>query len=683
MSKTKQSRAYKGGKKKATGSKPADYKKKTACGKKNPLQKSVQKQAQKTANPTASAVERFCGKIDASSKGFGFLVRDDGGEDLFIPARDMNTALGGDRVIAERTGNNRGAGEARVVEIVERANSTVVGTYKRECGFGIVVADNPRLGSDIFVKNERSMSARDGEKVVVKITGYPLSRRPDGEIIEILGYPDECGVDVLSIIRSYDLHEDFPAGVMREAAALPDSVAEGMAAGRKDYRNECIITIDGDDSRDFDDAVTVSRGKDGLWRLGVHIADVAEYVKSGTKLDAEAYARGTSVYFPDRVLPMLPEKLSCGICSLNEGEDRLTLSVIMYIDNLGNIVRHKIREGVIRSRARMTYSNVAAILEGDAELNKKYDFLVPMLKEMKLLSELLRNKRTARGNIEFDIPECKVVIDENGHTTDVIKYEQLVSHKIIEEFMLACNETVAEHFENLKAPFVYRAHAVPPSEKIQTLIGFVSALGLTFRGNVNEPKSIDFARFLSSLDDKVSGVVNRVALRSMSKATYEPNNVGHFGLAAPYYCHFTSPIRRYPDLMIHRIIKDYIRNGEKAFKKYVPIVAEVSRNSSEREKLAEAAERKVDDLKKADFMRGKIGERYEGVVSGVTEWGIFVELPNTVEGLIRTENLPGEGYVFNPDLFRLDSSEHTFKLGDSLKIEVEKVVGDRVSFILA
>ncbi|MDE6399196.1 MAG: ribonuclease R [Clostridiales bacterium] len=627
--------------------------------------------------------EKLTGKIDASSKGFGFLVRDDGGEDLFIPARDMGTALGGDRVVCVCTGHNRGAGEARVVEIIERANESVVGTYTRGGGGGFVVADNTRLGSDIYVKNGRSGGAREGEKVVVKIVNYVAGRCPEGEVTEVLGYPDDAGVDILSVIRQNDLHDTFPRGVLDECNAIPDYVPAEKYAGRKDYRDECIITIDGDDSRDFDDAVTVRRTDDGGFRLGVHIADVAEYVRTGTKLNKEAYARGTSVYFPDRVLPMLPEKLSNGICSLNEGEDRLTLSVIMYIDNLGNIVRHKIREGIIRSRARMTYSNVAKILDGDQALRTRYAAIVPMLEDMKVLAALLRNKRTARGNIEFDIPECKVVLDENGRTVDVVKYAQLVSHKIIEEFMLACNETVAERFVKEKAPFVFRAHAVPPAEKVQAFIGFISALGLSYRGNVNEPQSVDFARFLASLDASVSGVVNRVALRSMSKATYEPKNIGHFGLAAPYYCHFTSPIRRYPDLMIHRIIKDFLHNGDKAFKKYALAVDEISKHCSEREKLAESAERKVDDIKKAEFMQSKIGEEYDGIISGVTEWGIFVELPNTVEGLIRTENLPGEGYAFNADLFRLDSPLHTFKLGDALHIKVSGVSGDRVSFLLA
>lgn len=642
---------------------------KSAADKKNPAAKAA----------TFSQAERIEGKIDASGKGFGFLVRDDGGEDLFIPARDMLTALGGDRVACVRTGMNRGGGEAKVVEILSRANEHVVGTYRRTDGVGIVIADNPRLGTDIFVKDERSGGAASGEKVVVKILKYPPMRRPEGEVEEILGFPDEPGVDILSIIRMHNLYESFPATVLRESERIPQSVSEQMLAGRTDYRNQTVITIDGDDSRDFDDAVTLSRTREGLFRLGVHIADVAHYVKADGELDKEAYKRATSVYFPDRVLPMLPEALCNGICSLNEGVDRLTLSVEMDIDDFGAIVRHKICEGVIRSRARMTYTQVAKILDGDAELCARYDFLVPMLQDMKTLAAILRKKRTERGNIEFDIPECKIMLNEQGHTVNVTRMQPLVSHKMIEEFMLACNETVAEHFVAKKIPFVFRAHAAPPPEKVQTLIGFVSALGLTFP-SVDSPKSADFARFLASLDQSVAGVVNRVALRSMSKATYEPNNAGHFGLAAPYYCHFTSPIRRYPDLMIHRIIKAFL-HGENV-SKFTDTVVAASRQSSEREKLAESAERKADDLKKAEFMRDKIGEDYFGVVSGVTEWGIFVELENTVEGLIRTENLPGDGYVFNGELFRLDNPSRTFKLGDRLHITVAGVNGDRVSFAL-
>ena len=649
---------------------------KTAAGKKSAKKR--------TAKPVKKAAafkhERVTGRIDASGKGYGFVVRDDGGEDLFVPSHDMLSALGGDRVVAEIVSSNRGGGEAKVVEITERAHPTVVGTYYKTDSHGIVEPDNPKFGSDIFVKNDNAGGAKGGEKVVVKIIDYPLRHLPGGEITEVLGYLGEAGVDIKSVIREYGFCEKFPQKVIGECESVPDEVIPAAIKGRKDYRYDTVITIDGDDSRDFDDAVCVKK-EGGLYELNVHIADVAHYVKPGSALDKEALNRATSVYFPDRVLPMLPEKLSCGICSLNEGADRLTLSVTMYIDEAGNIVRHEIREGVIRSVARMTYLGVDKILAGDSVLRSKYATVVPMLEKMKELSIILKRKRTERGNIEFDLPESKIVLDEFGTAVDVYKSPHLIAHSIIEEFMLACNETVAEHFNKLKVPFVYRAHAVPPPEKVQGLMTFVSALGLSFTGSIERPKSIDYARFLSGLPEDVSTVVNRVALRSMSKATYSPENIGHFGLGAPYYCHFTSPIRRYPDLMIHRIIKSVL-NGDGA-EKFAAVVEEVSRQSSERERAAESAERKVDDIKKAEYMRSKIGEEYDAIISGVTEWGIFAELENTCEGLIRTENLPEGEYAYNADLYRLDSHDHTFKLGDRIRIKVAKVAGDKVSFTLA
>ena len=652
-------------------------------GKKNKKKKNAEKRAKRPAvrSPQRQAAQDLiAGKIDASGKGFGFLVRDDGGPDLFISARDMRSALGGDRVLCRIVGHSRGAGEARVEQIVERANETVVGTFMPQSdGTYLITPDNARLGSEVVVRKNGVGAALAGQKVVARLT-FPEGGRPEGEIIEVLGYPGDKGVDMLSILRTYNLYERFPSAVTAEAERAPSEVTDAQRAGRKDYRELLAVTIDGDDSRDFDDAVSLTRSKEGYYKLGVHIADVAEYVRAGSKLDQEALKRATSVYFPDRVLPMLPIKLSNGICSLNENEERLTLSVIMYFNNMGELVKHKIFESVIKSKARLTYTNVAKLLDGDALLRKKYAHLVPMLEEMKVLAELLRSRRTARGNIEFDIPECKIVIDEYGKTKDVVKYEHLVSHRIIEEFMLAANETVAKRYTRDGFPFVFRAHMPPPSEKTERLLNFIAALGLSFKGNAQNPTSLDFAHFLASLDESVAGVVSRVTLRSMSKATYEPVNHGHFGLAAPYYCHFTSPIRRYPDLMIHRIIKADLR-GE-SVKKFVSVVGEVAKISSERERAAEAAERKADDLKKAEFMEGKIGCVYTGVVSGVTEWGIFVELENTVEGLIRTENLPGSGYVYNADLYRLDSPAHTYKLGDVLTVKVAGVNGDRVSFLL-
>lgn len=635
--------------------------------------------------PAFTDADLLAGKIEGNNKGFGFFVRDDGGDDLFVPARDMGGAMHGDRVLAVVAGHSRGAGEARVIKIVERGTTAVVGTFQKGNGGGFVVPDDSHFFKDIHIAADKTKNAENGDKVVARILDYPAGRNPEGKIAEVLGAPDARGVDILSIIRSYNLYEEFPAGVLKEAGQVPQTVPAEQIAHRKDYRDECIITIDGDDSKDFDDAVTVSR-RDGGWRLGVHIADVAQYVRAGSKLDKEALKRATSVYFVDRVLPMLPEQLSNGICSLNEGVDRLTLSVILYIDDTGTVVRHKIREGVIRSQARMTYSKVAAILDGDEALRARYSDLVPMLEEMRKLAEVLYKRRAERGNIEFDIPESSIELDERGKVKDIRKKPRLISHKIIEEFMLITNETVAEHYVGQKCPFVYRAHAVPPSEKVAVLINFLSALGLHFSGSENNPQPKDFALLLAQVAAEhpdLAPVVNRVALRSMSKATYEPNNIGHFGLAAPFYCHFTSPIRRYPDLMIHRIIKDCLHDGAKACKKYENTVGEVSKISSERERLAEQAERKADDLKKAEFMQDKIGNHYDGVISGVTEWGLFVELENSVEGLVRTESLPGDGYVYNADLLRLDSSTHSYRLGDKLAITVAGVSGDRIRFVLS
>lgn len=623
------------------------------------------------------------GRVDSTSKGFGFFVPDNGSEDLFVPARDMGGAMHTDRVRAVLASKNRGAGEAKIIEIISRTLKNIVGVFQSgSSGGGFVVPDDIHIATDIHVSGDKALKAKNNEKVVVNIIDYPVNRKPEGQITEVLGSPEGVGVDILSIVRAYNLYETFPRAVLEEAAKTPTFVSASEIAGRVDYREEQIITIDGDDSKDFDDAVTVVKNADGSYKLGVHIADVAHYVTPNSKLNAEALKRATSVYFVDRVLPMLPVELSNGICSLNEGEDRLALSVVMQISSDGHIIKHSINNGVINSKARMTYSNVAKILDGDETLIAKYSAFVPMLKNMKELAEMLKQRRTERGNIEFDLPESKIELDEKGKVVRISRYPLLISNKIIEEFMLATNETVAEHFCGLKSPFVYRAHPVPPPEKLETLVNFLSALGISFKGKVNEPIPKDFARLLETVEPKYAQVVNKIALRSMTKAVYSPNNVGHFGLAAPFYCHFTSPIRRYPDLMIHRIIKDYLANGISVFKKYETIVDEVSKVSSERERLAEQAERKVDDLKKAEFMSGKIGEKFDGVISGVTEWGVFVELENSCEGLVRAENLPGGEYVYNPGLMRLDCSTNSYKLGDKINIVVTSVQGDKVNFAL-
>lgn len=619
------------------------------------------------------------GTLDGNPKGFAFFVSDLGGDDLFIPASRLNGAMHGDRVEVRLVpSNRRGSGEAEVVSVLSRGFTTVVGKYESSLKFGFVRPDNARISKDIYIPTERSMGAKSGQKVVCEIKDYPAGRSPIGAVCEILGYPDDKDVDVLSIIRSYGLRSQFPADVMKEAREKPQTVSEEEMRGRRDFRGDAVITIDGDDSKDFDDAVSLSKSG-ANYRLSVHIADVTHYVKAGTKLDDEASERATSVYLCDRVLPMLPVELSNGICSLNEGEDRLTLSVIMDIDNVGNIVTSEVCEGVIRSRHRMTYAQAAAVVDGDEAVREQFADVKDMLDEMYKLSQLLLLKRKKRGTIEFDLSESKIVMDENGKVVDVRRYPILKSNGMIEEFMLAANESVAEKFCKMKVPFVYRGHETPSAEKLQTLVNFLSALGITFRGDMNRPKPADFAALLSGVDDSVKAVVNRVTLRSMMKASYVPDNIGHFGLAAEFYCHFTSPIRRYPDLAIHRIIKDILHGGNP--KKYTNFVSDVSKHSSEREKLAESAERDVDDLKKAEFMSGKIGEKYDGVISGVTEWGVFVELENSVEGLVRTANLPDGDYVYNRDLMRLDSSQNSYRIGDKMRIVVEGVDGSRINFL--
>ena len=623
--------------------------------------------------------ERLTGVLEGNPKGFAFFVSDDGGDDLFIPASALGGAMHGDRVEVVVTSHNRGAGEAKVVSVLERGFTTVVGTYEQSRGFGFVTPDNPRISRDVYIPPEGSMGASSGQKVVCVIDEYPPYKKPIGHIEEVLGRPGDRGVDVLSIIRSYGLREEFPMSVLKEARAVRQKLEPKDYVLRRDFRADKVITIDGDDSKDFDDAVSVEKIIGG-WRLYVHIADVADYVREGSKLDKEAYKRGTSVYLCDRVLPMLPNELSNGICSLNEGEDRLTLSVIMDVDNEGGVRTSEICEGVIRSCHRMTYRGVAEILDGNDELCKKYADVLPMIRDMEKLADLLAYRRKKRGVIEFDLFESKIVLDESGKAVDVMRYPIYKSNKMIEEFMLAANEAVAERFARIKAPFVFRTHERPSPEKLETLLSFLSAVGVTFKGDKAAPVPSDFATLLESVPANLKPVINRVTLRSMMKAAYEPENKGHFGLAAKYYCHFTSPIRRYPDLAIHRIIKDYLKSGESCFKKYAVFADEASRQGSAREKVAESAERDVDDLKKAEFMSAHIGEVYDGVISGVTEWGVFVELENSVEGLVRIGSLPDGNYVYNPDLLRLDSGSKSFALGDPLRIRVFEADGSKVTF---
>ena len=648
-------------------------------GKRPPAQSTRPPRAKRPAQrrPLPGAVMR--GRIQGNAKGFGFFIPDDGSEDLFVPPKNLHGAMHNDVVEAVKVSSHRGAGEAEVVKILERGFKSVVGTYQDGHNCGFVLPDCNNLARDVYIPADRTGGAKMGEKVLVAITAFPEDRMPEGKVVEVLGFPGEKGVDVLSIIRAHDLRETFPKKVVAAANAVPQTVSADKLAGRRDFRNELVITIDGDDSKDFDDAVSVQKAGDD-YILSVHIADVAEYVTEGSPLDEEAKRRATSVYLCDRVLPMLPVALSNGICSLNEGVDRLTLSVVMCISADGRVKSHEICEGVIRSKARMTYAKTAAILDGDDELCRIYAFLVPMLHTLRELAAVRTALRKRRGAIEFDLTESKIDIDPaTGKVTDISKYPHYITHSIIEECMLLANETVAEHFTKLGCPFVYRVHLAPPPEKLEAFVDFLSALGIPFKGV--DPRPGDFAELIASVDDELRPAVSRVALRTMSKAEYKPQDAGHFGLAAPYYCHFTSPIRRYPDLSIHRIIKTYLHGGR--LDRYEDFVAESSRISSERERAAEATEREVDDLKKAEYMSDKIGCTYDGVISGVTEWGLFVELENSVEGLVRTESLPGGGYTFNAALLRMDNRDHSYRIGDRMTIVVEGVRDSKISLGIA
>lgn len=612
------------------------------------------------------------GKIVGNQKGFAFLVREDSDEDIFIPASSLNHAIHGDQVLVSVSKAVEGKrSEGRVEKILSHSISTVVGQIQVFKGFSFVVPDNKKISRDVFVKRDKIKNAVNGDKVVVKLTKYN-GKSLEGEVTEVLGPNNQNPfTDVLSIVRSYELIEEFPQEVLDQAQVVCQKPLDKIIPKRVDFRDKLIITIDGDDSKDFDDAVSLEM-VDGNYELGVHIADVGEYVKVGSVLDKEAFKRGTSVYFPNMVLPMLPEEISNGCCSLVEGENRLTLSCVMTLDSNGNMIDHRICESVIKSTNRMTYNKVTKILQGDEALCLQYAHLVPMLKNMERLCLLLEKIKKDKGSLDFDIPEPKIVVDPN--TLEVIaldKRSRTISERMIEQFMVLANETVAEHFQKLKVPFVYRIHEKPDVDKLREFNDFVSVLGLSLNSINIKPK--DVAQFLSKLENNpMKEVVNRVLLRAMQKAKYSPDCLGHFGLASTYYCHFTSPIRRYPDLTIHRIIKEYLRKqiDDAELKKLKKFVVSSSNQSSETEVSATQAERDVDDYFKARFMKNKLGEEFEGVISGVMPFGVFVELDNTVEGFIAIETLPGSNYTYNEKQIKLSNGTRTFKLGDKIKVKV-------------
>ena len=598
------------------------------------------------------------GKLQAHAKGFGFLIPEvEGEKDVFIPSSFINGAMNGDRVLVQitREDKNGKKREGEVIQILERANTKIIGVYEDSKNFGFVIAEDTRISQDIFISKKDRNGAKDGDVVVVEITKWPEKRRsPEGVVKEVLGQKGDKGLDILTIIKKYGLPEEFPTKVQAFAAGIDEEIPLKEYKRRKDLRDVRMVTIDGEDAKDLDDAVSIERLDNGRYRLGVHIADVSHYVREKNPLDKEALKRGTSVYLIDRVIPMLPKKLSNGICSLNPKADRLTLSCIMVIDGSGKVLDHEIVESVIRTNERMTYTDVTKILkDNDPELSKRYDYLLDDFKAMEELCKILYKKRTKRGAIDFDFEESKIILNEFGKPIDIKPYEREIANRIIEEFMLVCNETVAEHMFWSHLPFVYRVHEDPDEEKLEKFREFIYNLGYIIKWN-GEVKP----RNLQEILEKVKGkkeetVVSTLLLRSMMRAKYSPECVGHFGLAAKYYCHFTSPIRRYPDLQIHRIIKEFI-NGkidDDRSKKLTALVDYAARQSSETENIATEAEREVDDLKKAEYMLDRIGEEFEGIVSSVTSFGMFVELPNTIEGLIHITALDDDYYIYDEIIY--------------------------------
>ena len=627
---------------------------------------------------TKAEESQIVGIFTAHPKGFGFVSIEGEEEDIFIPEAKVKDALHMDKVQVVvspfATGRRK---EGVVVKVLERGMKQIVCTYEQSKNFGFAVPDNPRFGSDIFIPIERSKGAVKGHKVVVEITKYAEGgKNPEGKVVEILGHINDPGTDILSIVRAYDLPMEFPEKVLNQAERVASDVSGADMAGRMDLRDVVMVTIDGEDTKDIDDAVSlVKEGENYI--LGVHIADVTNYVQEKSALDVEALKRGTSVYLVDRVIPMLPHKLSNGICSLNAGENRLALSCIMTINPKGEIIDHVIAETVIKVNERMTYTSVKKILEekDEAEI-ERYRDLVPMFVLMEELAAILRKKRMSRGSIDFDVPESKLTLDAEGKPIEIKPYDRNVATKIIEDFMLAANETVASDYFWQELPFVYRTHDNPDEEKIKKLSTFINNFGYTIHLGGEEIHPKELQKLLSKIEGSAEeALISRLTLRSMKQAKYTTSCTGHFGLAAKYYCHFTSPIRRYPDLQIHRIIKENLRGrlDDKRMAHYDKILNEVAKHSSETERRAAEAERETEKLKKVQYMENFIGEEFDGVISGVMEWGIFVELPNTVEGLVRVNELKDDYYHYIEESYEMvgENSGKSYKLGQRVKVRVE------------
>ena len=621
------------------------------------------------------------GVFRGNEKGFGFVKIDGQDEEIYISRGNTKDAVNGDevliKIIDDTVEGNRK--EGKIVKTINHKRNEIVGTFTKRKNFGFVVPDDREFNTDIFISKKSFNKAKNNQKVVVKITKFPQGNKSaEGEITEIIGGINEAGVDMLSLIKEYNLPYEFPDDVILEAQKVENKITKKDLQNRLDLRSKNIFTIDGEDAKDLDDAIYVTKLENGNYKLGVSIADVSHYVAENSKLDQEAIIRGTSIYMLDRVIPMLPKELSNGICSLNVNEDRLCLSVISEITPDGEIVSSDIRKAVINVKERMSYADVQKILDGkNKKVLKRYEKYIEDFKLMEELAKILKQKREGAGSIDLDIPESKVILDKNGFAIDIEKYKIYFANEIIEQFMLTANEIVAEKFYWLEAPFIYRVHEEPDTEKVNALNKFLFNFGYKIKSNKEKVYPKAFAEVL----EKVKGreeemVVSNLILRTLKVARYESENKGHFGIASKYYCHFTSPIRRYPDLFIHRIISKYIDNSyilnEKNLEKYKEQATKYSQTSSEREKIAQKVEREAIAIKKAEYMQNKIGKEYEGIVSGITAFGMFVELENTVEGLIKFEDLGNEYFIYNDENKTLigENSKKIYKIGDKIKIKV-------------
>lgn len=628
----------------------------------------------------------LCGTFTGNNRGFGFVTVEGDDEDYFIPEKACNGALHMDTVLMRVTNAESSAGrrrEGEITRILSHGIKELVGTFDPGKGYGFVIPDNQKFNQDIFIPKALTKGAVRGHKVVVQITDYGnKNQKPEGRITEILGHINDPGTDVISIVKAYDLPVEFPDMVMRQAERTPEEPDAKDYAGRKDLRDWMTVTIDGDDAKDLDDAITLRKTEDG-YELGVHIADVSEYVTEHSPLDEEALTRGTSVYLVDRVIPMLPHRLSNGICSLNQGTDRLALSCIMQINEKGNVVHHEITETVIRVDRRMSYANVNKILEqNDEAVKQEYAEFLPMFYQMKELADILRKKRDKRGSIDFDFPETQIILDEKGFPVDIRPYERLTANKIIEDFMLLANETVAEDYFWQELPFVYRTHESPDPDRIRKLGILVSNFGYCLKANPENIHPKEFQKLLERISDSPEeAMISRLTLRSMKQAKYSTIYYGHFGLATHYYCHFTSPIRRYPDLQIHRIIKENLHGklSDKRITHYEKILPEVSESCSKLERRADEVEREVEKMKKVQYMSRRIGECYEGVISGVNAWGMYVELPNTVEGLVHVTNMVDDYYYYDEEKYAMIGKDtgKEYTLGEKVWVMVK--AADRIS----